>query len=1215
MKRHLQALVSLFLFIFTSHVLHAQQYSITAGSINACSGVLEDSGGPSGDYGNNEDFTVVICPDVPGDAITLTWVVFDLSQQLPNPLDRIRIWDGNSTAAPFLGEYTGSDLEGLVSSTTIYNTSGCLTVQFTSNGGGVGNFAASIQCYTPCDRPTAVASMSDGPSPALVCVGEEITFDGTQSYPAPGFNIVDYNWIFDDGDTVNSPTATHSFSAPGEYMVELNLMDDNGCVNSNVVDLQVLVSTTPSFAGTMESQETCLGATVDLTAVVNPVTWTGIPEANFGDGVYLPDDLGIPFTSDLVFTQFEPGQVVNSVNDILSICTNMEHSFMGDLVIQVSCPNGQTEILHQQGGGGTYIGGANDNDGVDPTPGTCWQYCWSPTATLGTWASCASFGATPNVMTGGTPPNEALIPGTYTPVQPFSNLIGCPLNGTWTFTVTDLWGADNGFLCDWSLNFDPSIIPDATQFTPTLGITIDSAGWSGPFLTPDPNNPLLAQATPNAPGTYDYDFHVTDNFGCTYDTTISVTVDPAMEVDAGPVLTLCNDSLPMAGAITANGPSTDCTWTIQMNDQFGDSWNGGSITVTVDGVATNYTNTGGTQQTVSFTVTSGVTISVSYNPGGIWDNENSYTILDDLGNVVYASPNNPAPGVNWTGTANCGSLPPVTFAWTPTTGLADPSDPNSMVWVTDSTWYQLSVYPTNNPECAVSDSVLVAPPAELNPGEDGTALVCESSPVFTMTDSLGGTPDLGGVWTSANGTEPDTFTPLGHAPGVYTFTYTVTTAGGCMATAQLTVTVVEDTNPICCGVPDAGPDNYSCTLSIALDATPGNTGVGQWYGPAGAVFQDASSPGTTVTMPPGSGGPHWFYWRENDGAYCNTVDSVLMTFTDPIVMAFTTTDATCFELCDGTASVTVTGGNVADDFSYTWSGGTVAASPDSVSGLCMGSYQLTLADDNGCTATDTFAITQPVQLMIDTITTIPVTCSGQCDGQVEVQDPEAVQFSFDGGTVWQAQPQRNDLCEGSYQVLIRNAAGCIGAGFATITGPPPVEADFVWSPDPVTVENPVVFFHNTSTGAQSYFWSIDSLAFSTSMDTVFRFSEKEPGVYTVCLIAYNYNNCTDTICRDVTVEDVLTPYVPNAFTPNGDGRNDFFFMSVNIPVITDFEMLIYDRWGQLVFRTTDPYEPWLGSFNNSGEILPTGVYAYRIRYEVARIKSKRELMGHVSLLK
>ncbi len=1199
--------------------LQAQQYSIADGTINACSGVLEDTGGPNGEYGNNENHTVVICPNQPGDAISLTWVVFNLSLQLPQPVDNIMIWDGNSTTAPFLGSYSGTQLQGLVSSATMYNTSGCLTVQFTSNSGGTGNFAASITCYTPCERPTAVATMSVPGSPARVCVGDEIHFDGTGSYPAVGssFTLVEYNWDFADGTTLDAPTATHSFSEPGEYVVQLTLLDDNGCVNSNVVDLQILVSTTPSFSGTMESVETCLGATVDLIGAVTPVTWTGIPEANYGDGVYLPDDLGIPFTSDLVFTQFNPGQTLNNMSDLESVCVNMEHSFMGDIVVQLACPNGQSVIFHQQGGGGTYIGGANDTDSnANPVAGECWPYCWSATATLGTWANCSSGGPTPNVMSGGTPAGNALVPGTYSSVQPMTNLLGCPLNGTWTFTVTDLWGADNGFLCDWSINFNPAIVPDATQFTPSIGTSSpDSVQWSGPFLTSDPTNPLVAQATPSSPGTYNYTFKVFDNFGCNYDTAISVTIAPPMAVDAGPNLTLCNDSLPMAGVITANAPPNNCTWTIVQNDSWGDGWNGGgSLTVTVNGVSTNYPMPTGTQQTTNILVVSGATISVSYN-AGTWNSENSFTIVNDQGVTVYSSGMNPAAGVAWSGTASCGSGPPVEYAWTPTTGLADPTSPTSMVWVTSPTWYHLSVFPTGKPECAVSDSMLVSPPPQLNPGEDGTALICVTAPAILMTDSLGGTPDQGGVWTLGQTTVPAIFTPGNYTPGDHTFTYTVTTPGGCTGTAELIVTVLPDTDPRCCGVPDAGPDDYSCNLSIALNATPGNTGVGQWSGPPGAVFANAQAPQTIVTMPAGQGGSHWFYWREIDGVYCNTVDSVLMTFTDTITLAFTTTDAVCFSYCDGTAQVAAAGGNVANDFSYAWSGGTAGAVPAQVEGLCAGTYELTVTDDNGCSATAAFTIDQPPLLQIDSLAMVPVTCSGDCDGQVRIVDAEAVEYSFDGGATWGTAPMITGACEGLLNLRIRDAAGCVAAGNLVVTGPPPVVADFTWGPDPVTVENPTVYFHSTSAGAQSYLWNIANLAYSISADTVFIFSNRLPDVYPVCLTAFNYNNCPDTICRDVIIEDVLETYIPNAFSPNGDDWNETFLMTTNIPAITNFEMLIYDRWGQLVFRTVDQYEPWLGKKNNSGEVLPTGVYVYRIRYEIERMQTQRELMGHVTLLK
>ncbi|MEO8589041.1 MAG: gliding motility-associated C-terminal domain-containing protein [Flavobacteriales bacterium] len=1194
----------------------AQQYSITAGTIDACVGVLEDSGGPAASYSNGENFTVVICPTTPGDAISLFWAVYNLSTANPNPHDQIQIWDGDNTSATYLGNYQGTSLQGLVVSATTFNTTGCLTVQFTSNANGVGDFAAAISCFTPCERPTAVANMSEA-VPALVCVGEPVSFDGSASYAAPTFTITEYTWVFDDGTTASGPTASHSFSVPGEYVVQLNLLDNNDCVNSNVVDLQVLVSTTPIFGVSFVSAETCLGATVNLDATtVAATTWTGIPEANFGDGVYLPDDVGTPFSSDLLFQQFDPGQVTTGVGDILSICVSMEHSFMGDLVLSVTCPNGQSIILHQQNGGGTFIGDANDGDGnVNPVPGTCWDYCWSPTATLGTWAESSQFGVTPNVMPSSQ--GTALVPGTYTPIQPFTNLIGCPLNGTWTFTSLDLWGADNGFLCNWSINFNPAIIPDVTQFTPDLGVdTPDSAYWSGPFLTLDPLSPLTATATPTGAGAFDYTFFVVDNFGCSYDTTVTVTIAPQTEIDAGADIVLCNDPEPMAGVVTANGPPASCLWTLELNEAFGDGWNGGAtLAVTIGGVTTNYAvPSGPTQQIIQLTVNTGDPISLDYTAGSIWNGENSFILYDDMGATVYSSPFGPPTGNSWQGVISCGGgVSPIAWEWTPTTGLDDPTDPLTNVFVTQATMFYLTAYPVGSPECAVMDSVLVSPDPSIDAGLNNALTVCASELAFQMTDSLGGTPDAGGVWTASGGAVvPDTFDP--NTGATDTYTYTVSSLAGCQATSELDITVIPADDPSCCGVPDAGLPTYSCDLTIALGATPGNTGVGVWQGPAGAVFGNAGDAITTVTMPPGSGGSHMFYWVENDGAFCNTIDSVLMTFTDTILIAFTPTDAVCYSYCDGTAQASVTGGNAAVGFTYDWSGAVVGAG-DHVSGLCAGVYGLTVTDDNGCIGSNEVTITEPILLEIDSLATHPVTCSGDCDGQVEVYDPEALQYSFDDGATWAPDAILPNACEGIYPIRIRNLADCIGTGAIAVTGPPPVVAEFEWSPIPANVNDPTVHFHNLSTGAQSYYWDIAGLTTSTETNLAYRFSEKEPGTYNVCMVAYNYNECTDTICYDVIIDDVLFTYIPNSFTPDGDGLNDTFWMSSNIPVMSKFEFMVFDRWGGLVYETDNPYAPWLGSFQNSGDILSTGVYAYRVMYEIQATEVRKELMGHVTLIK
>ncbi|MBK6830576.1 MAG: gliding motility-associated C-terminal domain-containing protein [Flavobacteriales bacterium] len=1192
---------------------HGQEFNISGGSATSCQGVIQDSGGPSGDYSDNENFTFTICPDQPGNVIYLTWFVFNLSTAGNND-DNLTIYDGDNTSALSLGSYTGNGLQNLIVSGTVFNTTGCLTLVFQSNGTGVGNFSAGFQCTVPCQNPTAVATMPEA-VPALICQNEPVTFDGSGS-TSPAGNIVQYLWDFDDGtmDSTSGPNVTHAFADAGEHIVQLYVTDDNDCGNLNLVDLQILVSTTPSFLGTMESVETCLGATVDLTAVVNPVTWTGIPDANFGDGVFLPDDVGQPFSSSLTFTQFNPGQTITNTSNILSICVDMEHTFMGDLVLQVICPNGQTMIFHQQGGGGTYIGSPNDFDSNQaPVFGECWHYCWSPTATNGTWVD-----NTGNTTTAGTPPNGSINPGTYEPVQPFDNLIGCPLNGEWTYQSTDLWGADNGFICAWEINFDPSIVPDVTTFTPILGTTTpDSAWWAGPDVVLDPGNPLIAQATPTGPGNYAYQFFVTDNFGCQYDTTVYVDIAPQTEIDAGPDIILCNDPEPMAGVITANGPPTNCVWNLVLEETFGDSWNGGaSLAVTIDGVTTNYSVPAGQNQVIiALNVTTGSSLSLNYTAGSIWNNENSFYLNNDLGITVYQSPQGPPSGVAWQNVVVCGGgTSPIAWEWSPTTGLDDPTDPLTNVYTTSPTWYYLSAYPVGSPECAVTDSVLVSPDPSIDAGLDYVMVICASDPPFLMTDSLGGTPDAGGVWTGTNANVvANAFDPISGVSDVYT--YTVTSAAGCVATAQLDITIIPADDPTCCGIADAGQPAISCDLTNTLSATPGNTGVGQWSGPAGSVFGNANDPLTTVTVQPGMGGTHMFYWIEDDGAFCYLIDSVQMTFTDTILVSFTSTDAICYTYCDGTAQATLTGGNAANGFDFDWSNGTHGVGINQIQALCAGTYSVTVTDDNGCIGTNEVVISEPVLLEIDSLATQPVTCSGDCDGQVEIYDLQAVDYSYDDGATWSVSNLLPDACEAIYPVRIHDAAGCIGTGSIEVTGPPPVVADFTWNPIPANVNDPRIWFANTTTGAQTYWWDIAGLTTSTEMNPYFRFSEKEPGEYEVCLAAFNFNNCADTICKTVIIDDVLFTYVPNSFTPDGDDLNELWGMSTNIDAITSFEMRVFDRWGQVIFESEDPYEFWNGAANNSGDILKSDVYVYRIAFEIRETEVRKELMGHVTLIK
>jgi gliding motility-associated-like protein len=343
------------------------------------------------------------------------------------------------------------------------------------------------------------------------------------------------------------------------------------------------------------------------------------------------------------------------------------------------------------------------------------------------------------------------------------------------------------------------------------------------------------------------------------------------------------------------------------------------------------------------------------------------------------------------------------------------------------------------------------------------------------------------------------------------------------------------------------------------------------------------------------------------------VDSVTITFTEPLVATVTTTDAICFEACDGTASVAVTGGNGA--FTYTWSNG-IAGDTLAALDICAGDYSIAVADTNGCATAMDLTIGQPVLLEIDATSYVEPWCFGGCDGSVTITDAEAVEYSFNGGASWTTSATLVDACSQGYQLMIRNADGCEGSLLFLLPEPPQVIAEFAHGPIPANVNAPTITFVNQSQHSIAWEWDIAGLLATTAQSPVYTFSNKEPGIYEVCLVARDAHQCADTICHTVIIDDVLFTYVPNAFTPDGDGVNEVWAMTSNIPDIKAFELRVFDRWGEVVFESIDPYKGWDGSYRNGGgERLKQDLYVYKIVYQIASTGGVREHIGHVSLLK
>ncbi|MEM5565204.1 PKD domain-containing protein, partial [Psychroserpens sp. AS72] len=555
----------LIIFTLFSFSTYAQDILMQNGTVTGCSGTFYDSGGSGGAYASNEDLVITICPDMPGQLVTLEFTAF--STQLG--ADVMTIYNGDSVASPVFGTFDGANSPGSVTATED-NGSGCLTIQFVSDAAGTTTgWAADVSCFTPCQT---IVSQLDSSTPApngddyiRVCPGEDITLTGSGVFEFDGTGAT-YEWDLGDGNTVAGQTATFSYATPGVYIVNLNIRDANtdsdplGCANTNLINQVIQVATLPSFSGTgAANTDLCFGETTTIDGVVTPTLFANDCTPPVSGTTFLPDGSGAVYTTCITVDCFESNQVLTDVNQLIDICVNMEHSYSGDLDIRIISPNGQEADLFTQAGGGTYFGGANDDGGNDPGVGA--DYCFSMSAT--------TLLENANTITAGTnPPNNSWEPGTYLPVDSFASLIGSPLNGQWCIEIVDNLSIDNGYVFSWGLNFDPNIQPPELSFTPV----ITSEGWDA-----DPSITNITGTTitvaPLTAGTHCYTYRATDDFGCEYSEEVCITMAEDITADGEPdVATICNgDDAVFNITGTANA---SVTYTI----------NGGAVqTVVLDG--------------------------------------------------------------------------------------------------------------------------------------------------------------------------------------------------------------------------------------------------------------------------------------------------------------------------------------------------------------------------------------------------------------------------------------------------------------------------------------------------------------------------------------------------------------------------------------------------------------------------------------------------------
>lgn len=170
-------------------------------------------------------------------------------------------------------------------------------------------------------------------------------------------------------------------------------------------------------------------------------------------------------------------------------------------------------------------------------------------------------------------------------------------------------------------------------------------------------------------------------------------------------------------------------------------------------------------------------------------------------------------------------------------------------------------------------------------------------------------------------------------------------------------------------------------------------------------------------------------------------------------------------------------------------------------------------------------------------------------------------------------------------------------------------ASFIPSPEETNMYEAEITTTNTSIGANSYYWNFDNTTTATDFEPVINYSDT--GSYNIMLAVATSNGCVDTTYHPVIINPVISLYIPNTFTPNGDGDNDLFIYKGYGIDEKNTQFYIFDRWGTLIYYTENS-NPWDGTYK--GELVQQDTYIYKLVCKDV-FGEQHEYKGHVNLIR
>ena len=307
--------------------------------------------------------------------------------------------------------------------------------------------------------------------------------------------------------------------------------------------------------------------------------------------------------------------------------------------------------------------------------------------------------------------------------------------------------------------------------------------------------------------------------------------------------------------------------------------------------------------------------------------------------------------------------------------------------------------------------------------------------------------------------------------------------------------------------------------------------------------------------------------------------------------------------------------------SYVWDNGVVDGNPFPVTSTTT--YTVTGTDANGCSNTDQATINVITNPVVSFVADTLIGCDPLTVTFTNLSVPsgsECIWTFGDGSSGSGCTTVTHEYGEGTFDVTLEVTipGGCYGS--ATYTDyievvPYPI-AQFGFSTVDIDIEDPSVQLNNSSLDADNYTWNFgDGSPLSNAENPSHTFPDDPNVTYNVTLISANYLGCADTLTKLIIVDDVITFYVPNSFTPDGDQANDVFqpvFTSGYDP--TDFHLTIFNRYGEIIWESYDASVAWDGTYGDRG-LVPDGVYIWQIDFKETMSDKRHKHRGHVTVLK